>query len=238
MVPANSPFPCHWWGTSLETVGLGELRPDVGTYGRYSFERLPPLPFPLSGDFAWLAAAPAQRHNIRTKYGAEIAGALQFLRESAESVGVPLPEAFTKFMGAPSLQERIRSTTDCYLDLCPELIRSPLGGGWLVHFLADSQGCLFWYLYLTADGSDHAIVSSPDFYSTALEQLDEEESDSDDDAWEEQEPDPRAISFCAGSFEEFLGRFWLENEIRLTHWRKTPMPEAGHQYIEQYRSLR
>jgi hypothetical protein len=39
--------------------------------------------------------------------------------------------------------------------LCPEPIRVSHGDGYLVGFLADSQGCLFWYLYLTADGADH-----------------------------------------------------------------------------------
>ena len=87
MLPANSPFPCHWWGISLESAGLGELRPDVGTYGRYDFGRLPPLPFTLSGDFAWLATAPVHRHSIGTKYGAETAGALQFLRASSDRLG-------------------------------------------------------------------------------------------------------------------------------------------------------
>jgi hypothetical protein len=55
---------------------------------------------------------------------------------------------------------RVRSNTDCFLDVCSEPIRSQVGDGWLVRFLADSQGRIFWYLYLTPDGSDHAVVSS------------------------------------------------------------------------------
>jgi hypothetical protein len=216
----------------LESVGLGEPRPDVGTYGRYDFSRLPPLPFPMSGDFAWLAAAPKHRHNIGKKYAADNARALAFLRASADDSGVRLPEAFTKFIEAPALQERIHSATDCYLDLCPELIRSPLGGGWLIHFLVDSQGCLFWYLYLNSDGSDHAVVASPDFYSTPVETSEDGESDPDD--WEDEEPDPAAIRFCADSFEAFVCRFWLENEILIAHSQKTPMPEGGRQYVEHY----
>jgi hypothetical protein len=235
MLPENSPFPCHWWGPGLAVAGLGEQRPDHAAYGRSEFERLPPLPFPTSGDFAWLAAAPAHRHSIRTKYGADIAGSFEFLRTSSDGMGVRLPDAFTKFMQTPSLQDRVRSATDCYIDLCPEPVRSPLGDGWLVHFLADSQGCLFWYLYLTADGSDHAVVTSPDYYSTPVEPLGDYESDSDDEEWEEDEPDPAAISFCAESFEAFLARYWLENEILFAQCQKTPMPEAGRRYIEDYR---
>jgi hypothetical protein len=230
MVPANSPFPCRWWGTSLQGVGLDDQRPDVGTYGRYDFARLPPLPFPLSGEFAWLTAAPAHRQSIRTQYAAQIPGALRFLRESASRMGVKLPDTFTKFMDSASLQDRVRSATDCSIDLCSEPVRSPIGGGWLVHFLADSQGCRFWYLYLTADGSDHAVVSSPDLYSTDLEP-----SEDDEEQWEQEEPDPAAIAFCAESFESFLGRYWLENEIFFAHFRQTPMPDAARQYIEDYR---
>jgi hypothetical protein len=126
-------------------------------------------------------------------------------------------------MATPALQERIRSNTDCYLDLCSESVGSPLGDGHLVRFLADSQGCLFWYLYLTPDGSDHAVVSSPDFYGT------------EDEQWQEGPPDPGEIVFCAESFEAFLCRFWLENEIWYADWKKTPMPDVGREYIERYR---
>ena len=58
VLPSESPFPCHWWGISLEDAGLGEVRPDVGTYGRYEFDCMPPVPYEMRGDFAWLASAP------------------------------------------------------------------------------------------------------------------------------------------------------------------------------------
>jgi hypothetical protein len=223
MLPSESPFPCHWWGTGLEDAGLGDVRPDVGTYGRYEFDRLPPVPFEMRGDFAWLAAAPAHDHSIGDEKAAENARALQLLRESSARLGLRLPEAFIKFMETPALHERIRSNTDCFLDLCPEPVRSPIGGGYLVRFLADSQGCIFWYLYLTPDGSDHAVVSSPGFYGTEAEQ------------WHDEPPDPSDIVFCAESFEAFMCRFWLENEIWYAEWQKTPMPDVGREYIERYR---
>jgi hypothetical protein len=224
MLPADSPFPCHWWGTSLENVGLGEVRPRVGTYGRYDFALLPPLPFGLQGDFDWLAAARARDENIGNEKAAENTEAIYLLREASDRLGLRLPEAFTRFMETSSLHARIRSNTDCYLDLCPQPIRSPVGGGCLVRFLADSQGCIFWYLYLTPDGSDHAVVASPDFYGTEAEQ------------WEDEPPDPAEIVFCAESFEVFMCRFWLENEIWYAEYQGTPMPNAGREYIERYRS--
>jgi hypothetical protein len=223
MLPSESPFPCHWWGHSLENAGLGEVRPDIGTYGRYEFDRLPPLPFEMRGDFAWLATAPNQEHNIGAKMAAENAEAFGQLQTSVAGIGLRLPASFLTFMEAPALQQRVRSNTDCYLDLCSELIGSPAGGGYLVRFLADSQGCLFWYLYLTPDGSDHAVVSSPDFYGA------------EDEQWQEGPPDPSEIVFCAESFEAFLCRFWLENEIWYADWQKTPMPDVGREYIERYR---
>jgi hypothetical protein len=223
MQPSQSPFPCHWWGTSLENAGLGDVRPDVGTYGRYKFDQLPPLPFPMRGDFAWLATAPAYDYSIGNKYAGELPRVLAFLQQSTAGLGLQLPASFVKFMNNPALHRRIRSNTDCYLDLSSDLFPSPKGDGYLVLFLADSQGCIFWYLYLTADGSDHAVVSSPDFYEVGAE------------GWPEEPPDPSAIVFCAESFEAFMCRFWLENEIWFADGQKSPMPAVAREYIERYR---
>jgi hypothetical protein len=222
MLPSESPFPCHWWGTSLEDVGLGDVRPRVGTYGRYEFQRLPPLLFELRGDFAWLASASVHEKNISGEKPAKNAEALSSLLASTARLGVQLPAAFIKFVETTKFHERIRSSTDCFLDVCSEPIRSPIGGGWFVRFLADSQGCIFWYLYITPNGSDHAVVASPDFYGTKAEQ------------WEDELPDPAEIVYCAESFEAFMCRFWLENEIWYAAWKKTWMPDIGRQYIERY----
>ena len=224
MQPVDSPFPLHWWGTSLENVGLEDVRPDVGTYGRYDFSALPPVPFDLHGDFTWLAVTPPhEEHNIGDEQATENAQALKRLRQAADRLGIRLPVPFVTFMESPSLHQRIRSNTDCFLNLCPALVRSPIGDGSLVRFLADSQGCIFWYLYLTRDGSDHAVVSSPSFYGT------------DEEQWEDEEQDSVEIVFCAESFEAFICRFWLENEIWFAEWQKIPMPDVGRAYIEQYR---
>jgi hypothetical protein len=223
MLRSESPFPCDWWGIGLEHAGLGDVRPDVGTYGRYEFENLPRLPFELQGDFGWLASVRRQQQHIGQEKAVENQRAFSSLRESAAHLGVQLPASFMKFMQASALQERIRCNTDCFLDLCGEPIRSPIADGWLVRFLADSQGCVFWYVYLTADGSDHAVVSSPGFFGTEAEQ------------WQEQPPNPDDIAFCAESFEAFMCRFWLENEIWFAEMEKASMPEALREYIERYR---
>ena len=58
MLPSESPFETGWWGIALDKAGLVEDRPDVGTYGLYEFERLPPLSLQLQGDFTWLDDIP------------------------------------------------------------------------------------------------------------------------------------------------------------------------------------
>ncbi len=178
----------------------------------------------MNGDFAWLATAAAHDRNIGVVNAGQNARDLRLLLEASARLKLRLPGSFTRFMGTPALHQRIRSNTDCFLDLCPEPIRSPKDGGYLVRFLSDSQACLFWYLYLTPDGSDHAVVSSSDFYGAPGERGDQDKP-----------PDPTEIVFCAESFEAFVCRFWLENEIWYAGWKKTPMPDVGREYIERYR---
>ncbi len=223
MKPTESPFPPHWVGTDLTNVGLDDQRPRVGTYGTYNFEALPSLPLDIRGDFAWLATADAHEQCIGDEKTAENAAALLVLQNDLARLGLHLPAPFLRFMRDRSLQERVRSNTDCFLDLCPQPVRSPIGDGYLIRFLADSQGCVFWYLYLTLDGSDHAVVTSPDFYGT------------DEEQWQDEPPDASQILYVAESFETFVCRFWLENEIWFSEWEQTPMPDVGRVYIERYR---
>lgn len=223
MRASQSPFPCHWWGTGLEIAGLGGVRPDIATYGRYEFERLPKLPFELRGDFSWLLSSPAQLHHIGKERAVDNAHAIKNLRASATNLGLVLPQPFMKFMETTSLQERVRSNTDCFLDLCPELVSLPGADGYLARFLADSQACVFWYLYLTSDASDHAVVSTPMFYGAESEQ------------WQDQTRDDAEIVFSAESFETFICRFWLENEIWFAAYENRPLTAAGRAYIESYR---
>jgi hypothetical protein len=161
--------------------------------------------------------------SIGNEKSVENASALSLLQNSSAGIRLRLPQSFVNFMMTPALQARIRSSTDCYLYLCPEPVSSPIGGGYLVRFLADSQSCVFWYLYITPDASDHAVVASPGFYGTVAEQ------------WREEPPDPSEIVFCAESFEAFICRFWLENEIWFAAYEKTSMLDVGLEYIEQYR---
>lgn len=232
MPPSELPFPRYWWGIGLEDAGLADLRPDDGTYGRYEFDRLPALPYETRGDFAWLAAASLHEQSVGEEKAAGNAEALPRLRASAARLGVPLPEAFVRYMETPALHRRVRSCTDCYLDLCPEPVRSPVGGGLLVRFLSDSQGCLFWYLYLAPGGRDHCVVASPGFYGSGAEM----EQWAEWDEAKEGPPDPDEIVYCAESFEAFLCRFWLENEVWFAGDEGVPLSDACREYVERYRS--
>lgn len=222
MKAGDSPFPCHWWGLGLEDAGLGDARSDLSTCGRCRFERLPALPFDLRGDFAWLRSAPIQQENIGQDLEATNPDCLRRLQDAASRGGVSLPAPFTTFLTSKALWSRVRSNTLCHLSVCPDLVPSPIGSGFLVRFLADSQGCLFWYLHLSRDGSDHAVVSSPCFYGAP------------DEAWDDEPADASGIAFCAESFEEFMGRFWLENEIWFACHGKTPLTDAAREYVASY----
>jgi hypothetical protein len=214
----ETPFPAGWWGQGLDGV-----RPDVGTYGRYSHQGLPSLPFEMRGDFGWLAQRPVYDHNIGREKPAENAEALAALLSDASSRGLTVPAEFIKFFGAPMLQHRIRSCTDCFLDLSAVFVPSPVADGFLLRFLADSQGCIFWYLYQLAKRSDACVVASTDFYGA------------DAELWQEEAPDPDEIIFCEESFERFMCRFWLENEIWYSDYEKRPLLVEGARYLESYR---
>jgi len=218
----QSPFPLGWWGTALGN--LEDQRPYVGTYGRYEYANLPPLPALLEGDLGWLAHEPTHDRHIGEREATKNVEKIPKLLESCNCAGISLPRSFLKFIHDPQLQARIRSNTDCFLYLSPTAVQSPVGDGALVHFMADSQGCIFWYLYIPTGSSDHAVVASIDLYGPDAKE------------WNYGEPDPRAIVFVAESFEAFLWRFWIENEIFFSQDDGTPISKAGRQYLEQYRS--
>lgn len=227
----HAPFAAGWWGTSLANVGLQDQRPDVGTYGRYDYAALPVLPIALRGDLAWLEQAPGHGSHIGQERAGEIGETLPKLVDACNRAGVTLPGLFLRFMRTPRLHAPMRSNTDCFLDLPPAPVPSPTGDGMLVRFLADSQGCLFWYLFFPTGVSDHAVVCSPDFYGPDAEDfyygLDQEMGIGS--------RDPRALVFCAKSLEAFLCRFWIENELWFSAFDGTPMSEVCRQYLESYR---
>lgn len=210
----ESPFRPYWWAFGLEAAGVAG-RATEGTYGRFEFGALPPIPRELTGDLAWLAAQPTpDEWGVGTGPVAELAE----VEAACARLGVTLPGVFLDFLRSPRLLSKIRSCTACYISVGPVPVTAPGADGHLIRFLADQQGCLYWYLYVTATG--HAVVCSADLYGGP-----------GDDYTATGE-----INFCGESFESFLYRFWLENEIWFAADEDGPMPEDADEYIRGYQA--
>ncbi|MHB1561203.1 MAG: hypothetical protein ACYC61_27460 [Isosphaeraceae bacterium] len=179
------------------------------------------LPHAINGSFAWLSDAP--RHAewaIGDRSAAKLPTQLASVTTSAARHGVTLPGEFVAFIGNPDLHARLRSVTACYLDVADRVL--PFADGYLVRFLADQQGCAFWYLFLNRDGSDHCVVCSFEYFDA---------DDSDDEGAELSEAE---FQFQAESFEAFLVRFWLENEIGFAEFDSTPPPDVAPRFLKLY----
>jgi hypothetical protein len=215
----ETPFPAAWWGQDLPVPG----RPRVGTYGQYPHESLPPLPYERRGDFKWLKAQRSVPRHINCEKPRDNERALRSLIADASGKNLPLPETFLLFFhDHADLARRIRSCTDCFLDVSPAMVPLAKFGGHLARFLADSQGCLFWYLYLPPNPADHCVVVSRDFFG----------ADGEQDIFDP--PDPSNIEFCESSFESFICRFWLENHIWFYKDNLPHLPPEAHRYLADY----
>ena len=209
------PFPVGWYGQ-----GLGEFRAGDATYDCYPPEELPPILVPLSGSFDWLRAAPEYARSIAPS-PERTAAALDRLL-TANPAG--LPQEFVEFFRSPSLWQRIRSCTDCYLNLDSAAVGIRDGSGTLIRFLSDSQGCKHWHLHLSPCGTRHSVVATYRFTGSECARL------------QDGLPHPKDITTCAGSFEEFAYRFWLENELWFALHDKGTMPGGGAEYLAFYRA--
>lgn len=184
--------------------------------------KLKELPSAIDGSFAWLSKAP--RHSewaIGERSAAKLPRQLASLMASAEQQGVTLPGEFVVFIRDPDLHARLRSVTACYLDVAERLL--PFAGGYLVRFLADQQGCAFWYLFIKGDGPEHGVVCSFEYF------------DAGDSDGAEVELSEAKFQFQAESLEAFLMRFWLENEIGFAEFDSTPPPNVAPRFLELYK---
>jgi uncharacterized protein (TIGR02996 family) len=209
-----TPFPAGWW-----SVGLEGYREEEGTYTLYPYESLPPLPVDrFHGDFGWLMRSnPVNLSGYERQLWLDMhAGFNAFLAEVDPS-GLKLPRDFLRFMDDYDLQIRLRSCTDCWYNLPKRAAdMAPLGGGArAIRFYSDSQSCMHWYLYVNGRGY-HCILAG-----CTAEDSDEDET---------------SLWYCAPTFEAFIYRFWIENEIwyALSHDRD-PLTEEEQAYLDHYR---
>lgn len=182
------------------------------------------LPHTLDGSFGWLAGTPTHHEwAIGNECAKQTPSQLKAVIASAKSNGLTLPAEFVAFMRTPNLHKHLRSAGGCYLKIAETVL--PFGTGFLVRFLHDQQGCAFWYIYVTADGKDHCVVSSYEYF------------DADEMDYELEDLKETDFHVWATSFEGFLSRFWIENEIMFSESDGTPLPDVDPRFLELYSPL-
>lgn len=195
------------------------MLPDASPFTNVA--ELKELPYTVDGSLAWLIKTPRHRQwAIGDRSSAKLPSQLASLVASASSRGVTLPKEFVAFIGSPALHVHVRSVTACYLDVAETLL--PFANGYLIRFLADQQGCAFWYLYTTKGGPDHCVVCSYEYFDA--ESMD----------YEVDEVRETDFQFQAESFEAFLQRFWLENEIEFAKYEAMPPPDVAPRFLKLY----
>jgi hypothetical protein len=179
------------------------------------------LPHVLDGTFAWLTETPTHDEwAIGDRRGSDLPAQLDSAIASAKNHGLTLPAEFVTFIRMPEWHKHLRSVTACYLNLAESLL--PFANGFLLRFLHDQQECAFWYLYLNADASDHCVVSSYEYF------------DADDMDYELDELKETDFHIRETSFERFLSRFWIENEILFAKYDNTDPPDVEERFLKMY----
>lgn len=223
------PFASGWW-----SFDLGTYRPCDSTYCLFSSADLPPLPWPLDTTLSWLPPLGEALDRQMAVYRNEPAarGRVDEIAAAAARLGLKLPSAFVRFMGAPELQDRIPSCTACTFKLGDQIVACPgVEGAYVISFLRDQQDCVIWYLYLTPAG-DHFVLAFPGDLESFIEEAPAAAGEKVDMA-----EVSHHIVVCAPSFAAFLYRFWLENTIwfKLNGDDQAPLTAEERRYLEHYR---
>ncbi|MBL8166836.1 MAG: hypothetical protein JNJ50_01695 [Acidobacteria bacterium] len=211
--------------------------PQPATYSLFSYDDLPDIQITSETDWQWLDSSPNQEGSLaESGYSDGSKPDLGKLSKIAAQVGFQLPISFEQFISTPAWHQKIRSCTDCYLDLADRAIKViDADDGYLIHFLSDSQWCCHWYILVKASG-DHDIYTSFDAYGFNVE----EASDDDDDEYATCRKDAiklmdEPLWFCAATFTEFIYRFWLENEIWFAlSFDEQPLTAEQKTYLAHY----
>jgi uncharacterized protein (TIGR02996 family) len=205
-------FEFAWWGTGIEPA-----REAGGTYERFHYHDQPPLPVEkFDGTFAWLRESkPQSSYREGPKWKA-------FCAEKRKQ-GYFVPSEFERFLSDKDLPARIKSCTDNYFERPPDPTadHSAPSAEWedglLVTFYADSQYCVLWGILLPREPGRYAPILAgppdalfPGFWNDA------EEGEADD---------PGKPVLVASQFEQFIFRWWIENEIWFaTEWHESRRP--------------
>jgi len=223
-----------WIGSGLPDVEIG------ATYGWFPLELLPPIDSSKAADWQWVP-----RLEEPLEWALDLGKGRGFLKR-ASAAGLFVPASFRAFVENPALGRAIRSNTACWWSLRPgSFAQVEALGKTLVCFLTDQQSCFYWYLVL--DEADPAVLASEydlldDEWQDEAEDEDEEEEEDDeeepaeDEAEVDEAGDEPQIFRVAGSFEEFIYRFWIENEIWFRTGDGEPLtPDMAAYYAETKR---
>ena len=199
--------PRTWW-----FPGIPRYRPyprGLRAYAPFDLDVQPPVPADLGHTFRFLQDKRAVSSRAITQDDDGAHSRVLSRNKLSAIVGSHLvPHAFERFAARPKLQRKIRSVTGCHLDLgnfAVPIIGAP---GVLCHFLSDQQWVKHWFVYCS-DGPENGTVVATDLpYGFETDgQFEEDVPRSIDLAT------ATDVTVCADSFEEFLYRFWVENEL-------------------------
>jgi hypothetical protein len=180
------------------------------TYSLFPYDELPAIEEELT-DFSWLLRDHMKDQSLLDgMYPDGSKPDLSKLAELQNSINISFPSSFIDFINSDDLKGRVRSCTDCYLDLGDCLVHtSGVEKGYLTHFMSDSQWILHWYLYLDESG-DHCVLVSEAGFGFQHIDMDSPRKFDRDGLFQLNQ---KQIWLCAESFQEFIYRFWIENEI-------------------------
>ena len=198
-------------------IGLGRGGPT--TYVTRSADEVPALPdLQLDGTFRWL---PDPDEDLDWAIGSEFdVQSIDRLEEATNAIGISVPGPLVAFLRSEK-RNWIRSATGCWLDLPTRLVNVPGSDAIAIRFLNDQQGVCFWYVTVSQTGEDLGIVVSEGLFDAPEPSPEDEAADA---------------LVCAPSFEAFMLRFWIENEIWFRTRDHEPLTDVQSQYADRMRS--
>ena len=199
MTPDDVPFESGWFGQSIPLY-----RSAGSAHARFELDSLPPVPKQyLDGTYSWLDEwapdDPRLSPEGRDEIAADFDASMERVRTQARAFGFVLPREVIDFMTNVRLRRAICLATDQCLRWPDRIVAAPGDAGrFLVMFFAGGQDSMLWYLYLDRDSGKHCVVASEDYFG--IDDTGEEGPETLDDA-----------VFCAGAFQEFIFRSWVES---------------------------
>ncbi len=221
------PLPKSWIFSDIKGIREKDYS---ATYYHFEYDKLPVIPnhIELDDKFGWLEPFP--QYFTEEQWGKiyNFGGKLEVLQEEAKQKGLSIPQSFINFMSKSNLIKKIRSNTSCVFDLSDYIEEIPNTNGiYFLKFLSDSQFCCHWYLCLDKEG--HYFIGNSHKHYRSKSEYNEDYGDEYKDY---------IGKFCSYTFNEFIYRFWIENEI----WYKIVWEKIGienlnemeKQYVQHY----